>query len=330
VAALIGISKYKLFDRDMKQIKISAVPAEIYILCIVSDSYPALNFQAQHLLKIQRNETIRPPFVLDVFTLDAMTEMLESPLHLPSYINRRTEYYDQIISPDELAVLSHHLKKNLWMPSGYNLMALEANVSAHLDAAMAVRRDGVPGQRTPDGILRRIEKTALGRILKQIEGSPDPGTIDFGFLALRLSEDAILNISKGIDIIAKRARNDGHTHDFSVELSEAKSGLTVHCNDEPILRSARRLQGNCKLRKYAHQADCWFGLCISSSDNAVRFGLKLDYKWMPDAGLARIARKYSRKRPAGKRTEVARKTKIGRNEPCPCGSGKKYKKCNGG
>jgi uncharacterized protein len=23
----------------------------------------------------------------------------------------------------------------------------------------------------------------------------------------------------------------------------------------------------------------------------------------------------------------ARKAKIGRNEPCPCGSGKKYKKC---
>jgi len=24
---------------------------------------------------------------------------------------------------------------------------------------------------------------------------------------------------------------------------------------------------------------------------------------------------------------IVRKTKIGRNDPCPCGSGKKYKKC---
>jgi uncharacterized protein YchJ len=26
---------------------------------------------------------------------------------------------------------------------------------------------------------------------------------------------------------------------------------------------------------------------------------------------------------------IVRKSKIGRNEPCPCGSGKKYKKCCG-
>jgi preprotein translocase subunit SecA len=26
---------------------------------------------------------------------------------------------------------------------------------------------------------------------------------------------------------------------------------------------------------------------------------------------------------------VARKDEVGRNEPCPCGSGKKYKKCHG-
>lgn len=27
--------------------------------------------------------------------------------------------------------------------------------------------------------------------------------------------------------------------------------------------------------------------------------------------------------------EVVKKKKVGRNEPCPCGSGKKYKKCCG-
>jgi len=33
---------------------------------------------------------------------------------------------------------------------------------------------------------------------------------------------------------------------------------------------------------------------------------------------------------AGKvRTVVRDQPKVGRNEPCPCGSGKKYKKCHG-
>jgi uncharacterized protein YecA (UPF0149 family) len=29
------------------------------------------------------------------------------------------------------------------------------------------------------------------------------------------------------------------------------------------------------------------------------------------------------------RSSAARTAKVGRNEPCPCGSGKKYKKCCG-
>ena len=31
----------------------------------------------------------------------------------------------------------------------------------------------------------------------------------------------------------------------------------------------------------------------------------------------------------GVKTVVRRDAKVGRNEPCPCGSGKKYKKCHG-
>ena len=31
----------------------------------------------------------------------------------------------------------------------------------------------------------------------------------------------------------------------------------------------------------------------------------------------------------GSKTVVRKKKKIGRNDPCPCGSGKKYKKCCG-
>ena len=34
-------------------------------------------------------------------------------------------------------------------------------------------------------------------------------------------------------------------------------------------------------------------------------------------------------RTAGKKQPVKVEEKIGRNDPCPCGSGKKYKKCHG-
>ncbi len=38
----------------------------------------------------------------------------------------------------------------------------------------------------------------------------------------------------------------------------------------------------------------------------------------------------SERRPGERQGTVAAATKVGRNEPCPCGSGKKYKKCHGG
>ncbi|UJL48206.1 SEC-C domain-containing protein [Virgibacillus sp. NKC19-16] len=33
--------------------------------------------------------------------------------------------------------------------------------------------------------------------------------------------------------------------------------------------------------------------------------------------------------PASKKNESKKSVKVGRNDPCPCGSGKKYKKCCG-
>ena len=33
--------------------------------------------------------------------------------------------------------------------------------------------------------------------------------------------------------------------------------------------------------------------------------------------------------PSGPSTVVRKDQKVGRNDPCPCGSGKKYKKCHG-
>ena len=43
-----------------------------------------------------------------------------------------------------------------------------------------------------------------------------------------------------------------------------------------------------------------------------------------------ILRKLARLRETvGRTAPLARRTKIGRNDPCPCGSGKKYKRCCG-
>jgi hypothetical protein len=327
-AKLLSNPKCKLVDANSREIAIPKRLKEVYILCVVSDCYPALNFQAQQLLKFERTEGIQPPLITDVFTLDTMAEMLESPLRFLSYVNRRTGYYDKLIARDELTILSYHLKRNLWIEDKYDDVMIEDDFSADLDVAMAVRRDNVPGKRTPDGILTRVAETVLGRIVTQIEARADARTIDLGLMLLRLSENAVVQISGGIDEIASKARQDGKSHDITVPLGEAGTGLTVHCNDEGNFVALRRLQRHCEMRKYTQKAGSWFGICLSPGDTSVRFGLNLDHEWRPNVKMDAITRDLPKTgNSPGRIRSVGCKSKVGRNEPCPCGSGLKYKKC---
>jgi len=325
-AKQLSDSKFKLVDSNSRTIAVSHKLKEIYILCVVSDHYPALSFQAWQFLKYETNDSIQPPLVLDVFALDVMTEMLQSPLYFLSYLNRRVNYSNKLFASHEIIILSYHLKQNLWLSDELDWLILEDSLSVYLDVAMAVRREGVQGKETPDGILTRFKSTAMGRIVKEIEAMPDPGTIDLGFLLLTLSEKTVLDVSRGIDRIAKLTREDHKSHDMTIGLGP--TGLIIHCNDEPIPVAGPRLQRHCELRKYAQKARRWFGICLHPSNISLRFGLYLYYGWKPDIRMDLMTRDL----PTHGNLEdslalVGQRRKVGRNDPCPCGSGLKYKKC---
>lgn len=272
---------YQSVRANSEEINIPNSIKELYILCVVSDHYPALSFQAWQFLRFEKNETIHPPFVMDVFMLDTMTEMLQSPLWLLSYISRRTKYSNRLISSHERMILAGHLKYNLWVDNERDLVTFDDKISADLENAMIVRREGIAGQPTPDGILTRFGTMALGHIVKEIEARPDPATIDLGFMLLTLSEQTVSSVSEGIDRIVSMARRDGKRHDFTVSIREGKSigegstGLTIHCNNDPISVAFSRLYEHCTKRKSTQQADSWFGLCISPENAILRFGVNL-------------------------------------------------------
>jgi SEC-C motif/Nuclease-related domain len=328
-ARLLGDPRLTFIATNAQVVRVPQKLKCAYILCVVSDNYPALSFQARQFLKFHTDERIRPPFVMDTFTLDVMTEMLESPLYFLSYVDKRTAYSDKLMAPHELVLLSHHLKRNLWFDEKYDMVLLEDDISADLDVAMAVRRDNVPGRRTPDGVLTRIANTAVGRMLKEIEARSDPATIDLGFRLLTLSEHAVVKLSEAIDMIAKRARQDGKSHDASVPLNEAAAGLTIHCNDEPISTAGPKLRRHCVMRKYAEKADTWYGVCVLPSDTSLRFGVNLSYKWEASAQMDAAVSHLAKPRRLADVLGAKGRNKIGRNEPCPCGSGLKFKKCCG-
>jgi uncharacterized protein YchJ len=315
----------KLVDSRGEVIKLSMPIKEIFPVCIVSDHYPALAFQAKQFLKAVETEAIRAPLVTD-----AITEMLETPLRLLSYLMLRSKFGGRVSSTHEFTLLSMHLKHNLWINEKYDFVVLEDDISVHLDSAMMVRREGLAGMRTPDGVLARMLGTPVGRIISDIESRPDAATIPLGFLLLSLSENSIETINKGIDLVRSEAASDGRNHDFTVLLGEFSSGVTIHCNDRPKNEAANALFNHCDLRKYSAKAHTWFGLVLSPETGLVRFGLTSDGEWKQDDRMDAA----SQHMPAPLSTEEFRlalrgKRKVGRNSPCPCGSGRKYKKCCG-
>lgn len=326
-ATLLTDLSYKLIDDSGNELEIERNLCEIYPFCVVSDHYPALSFQARQFLNFSKTEVIKPPFVMDVFFLDVATEMLETPLHFLSYVNRRTEYNDKVLSTHELTILSYHLKQNLWVDDEYTMMHLGDDICADLDLAMLVRRCKVTGQRTPEGILTKFIDTTVGRLITQIEKQEDPGTIDLGFMLLLLSEDTVNQLNTGIDHIAKLALNDHECHDLTIAIGAGSTGLIVHCNSDPLEVAGPKLERHAERRKYSQKAKEWFGICIDPETKKLKFGLKLLYEWEQSDELDRIladAPKPQRKINIG---TVVKGRKIGRNEMCPCGSGVKYKKC---
>jgi hypothetical protein len=327
---LLSSNEHKLVSRDSREVIALAAPLEsAHILCVVSDHYPALSAQARAFLNTADGAG-GPPFVLDVFTLDVMTEMLSTPLYLLSYVERRASYSHKIIAGHELIVLAYHLSKNLWLSAGVDLLALQDDVAVGLDRAMLVRRAAIDGPKSPEGILTRVQGTTVGALIRQIEADPDATLLKLGLLLLTLSEDAVLDVSRGVDIVVSRARTDGITHDVTVRLKDADSGLTVHVSSDPGARALRRLERHCRIRKYAGRARTWFGICIRPDDHEIRFGVELDYPWQGDKGAASRAAVLgpTRRKPKGvMRPQRSGSRKRDRNATCPCGSGRRYKKC---
>jgi hypothetical protein len=132
-AKYLGDKRFTLSAADGREVVLPYELKEIYIFCVVSDHYPALSFQARQFLKAATVPRVQPPLVMDVFTIDAMTEMLQSPLHFLSYINRRANYADRLRASHELTILAYHLKQNLWINPDVGLMHLDDDFSAGLN-----------------------------------------------------------------------------------------------------------------------------------------------------------------------------------------------------
>jgi hypothetical protein len=332
-AERLNEKNYRLVDKSGNELNINRNYREIYPFCVISEHYPALSFQVRQFLKFQETKNIKPPFVMDVFLLDVMTEMLQSPLYFLSYINRRVSYKERIHSSHELVILSYHLKNNLWVDDKYTMLSLSDDIAIDLDIAMQTRRDGTLVPSTPEGILTRYRGTVFDQIIEDIKNIENSEIISLGLELLSLDGDDIEKINNGIAELIKRGEQDGQHHDLTFVRGKGESGLTIHCNDDSEFISSPRLDSHCERRKYAQKTNKWFGICIGQKIPKLRFGVNKEYDWVQSNEMDELVEDLPKlQNLQGKNRfnfspAIKQSKKIGRNEKCPCGSGKKYKKC---
>lgn len=329
-AAAISSGKCRLEDDRGQVVVLPTQIKEIYPFCVVSDHYPALAFQASQYLKYNSDEIVRPPFVMDVFLLDVLAEMLDTPLRFLSYVRMRLESSHKLMMGHELTALAYHLRCNLWLDDEYNLVMLEDSIAADLDTAMTVRREGLPGKRVPEGILTKMRGTFYERLIEQIERRPDPAVLELGFTLLSMGEESCKTVHKAIEGLTNMAKIDGKRHDFVLGMSEPGTGICFHCNPTPSQEAVRSLEVHCAKRKYAQRAAQWYGVSVGLKGE-IQFGITLSFPWERSPEMDELTKDMKPSSPFGKAIKTMERAlapkKYGRNEPCPCGSGIKYKKC---
>ncbi|SEI14638.1 Preprotein translocase subunit SecA (ATPase, RNA helicase) [Tardiphaga sp. OK245] len=325
--ALIG-DDFKFICQTGTEITINKKPSVIFPICVVSDHYPALAFQARQFLKAKNTPSFKPPLATDVFTIDVMTEMLDSPLHFLNYLALRARVDGKILVSQELTTLGFHLKHNLWLDSKYDMVNLGEDFGGSLDIAMLARRNGFPGEKTPKGLLTRFDGLTIGALFSAIERAASPQLTGIGLLFLQLSTKTAKALSRGIDQIIAASRRDHENHDLSIAI-DGGGGITVHCNSLPEAIARDRLIAHCKVRKYDTQGDVWHGLLLDPATGMIRGATTIDEKWQPNGEMDAIMAKWPKRNPVPISRLKSRPKKIGRNDSCPCGSGKKYKRCHG-
>jgi hypothetical protein len=275
-------------------------------------------------------DVIRAPFVMDIFLLDAMTEMLSTPLRLLNYMHQHAKAVDRVAVLHELTWLSSHLQINV-PGDEFDQVYLDESISGELDAAMMVRRLGLPGDATPKGILTVFAGTPFDRLISQLEHEESAAAIELGLLLLTLSSDTVGTLNEGIRRLCELTLLKGGRHDFSVSLVNG-SGITVHVSAKIDDNAREILVRHGSAKKHQLKSDEWFVVLLDPQGN-VQFAAVTKSPWEPSEEMDKVVAALFRggvpaKSMAAALAAQGPQKRVGVNDPCPCGSGKKYKKCH--
>ena len=325
-----------VFDKDYNQIcELHKSNFRHISICPVTlDPFTEMAAQVQHLRKIGIEVGSHPVWVTSVNNLRVYADIFENPLHFLHYAEQRNEAFksDIIQMDDELDHLGLYLKHNHYSTCAAKIQGnSDARVNftgyrAEIDKFFRKRIDN-PKYPCP---LKQDAPSRLVEIVDWLATSSKAGRAKMTSYLLDLCGDERNRIAKYIDSelalqpTTRRPKpcsnHGGNIISYTIfcytdKWAPRNTGVALsHTKEVMILgNEAKRLL-----------------LELSYAGN----GALQDVEWtwvdrssISSAELASLEVKAEELRRTRIKSAKPTRGKIGRNDPCPCGSGKKYKRC---
>jgi len=285
----INSPKARLSSPDGRLIPEIGPNSTIFTLTTLLDHYPALLYQTFFLLEHHSTGRIAAPFITDIFALDTMTEMLDSPLKFLHYLSRRTRKPKFLLASNEHELIGTYLKNGLVFEEDVDIVWIDENISDYIDIAMEVKRNNAEGFNLPENIFDKFSDTHLGNMISALEHNPTPVAANLGLVLLDAIQSSRLidEMNKKIDeILEMVARGDDHRF-HTLLLSHLSTGITIMCVPKASERYAGKLWGICNIRKYRFKLPNWFGILLIPP-GALVLACELNEPWRYDPELESV------------------------------------------
>lgn len=301
--------------------------AEIYYISITQENLgPMAMFINQWCAPHMRVDR-HFPWCVFAGDLKVISELVESPAEFLRYVKEGVSAPVHSHGPvfDELTRFSYYLQEEFYVDGVFDAME-----PSFPDPTLCSERyyDYLDGKGTLGDKPTLVAPGAFKDLLQALERTGKPGRTQAQRGLLSMSPAVRKRFGSELERLTARAAEHGESNDCSFVSHAGDVGITIcvcpHSEDEYFLSA----QDTCREDKYVSRSRLWILINVVAGKNGARnvdFSL-FDYPWEYDPEMEQEAEKV---RPLIDDTTLDLSVKTGRNDPCPCGSGKKYKKCCG-
>lgn len=301
----------------------------VYILNITLQNLGQLSTQLNALKSLNLIPGKEWPWSVFINDLRVISELIEFPSEFLHFLQRRirANNYPQFRTIDELDFLMFYFYEGLYFEGG-----TLGNVDEYVPSGYTEDLDryyDYLGGRVSNAKKPRLKICKeYRRLIAELESMGKYRFTKVTTTLLGLDSETQQAILDNLKKVKDTSEKDGRDHDFTMYFKETKMGLMFSVSVERKPDFWIKIDRHCKLKMYQTRFEEWILITVDvHKEGTQAFDFQIyNQKWNYDPIMEEQLKRFKdRKMDKFRRTGQ----KIGRNDPCPCGSGLKYRKCCG-